>query len=56
MSHILRRVRPHAVVDAPVADPRDTLDEIRAVARRVLPGVVIARRLMFRYTLVWSKP
>ena len=39
-----------------LVDPHETLAEIRDVAARVLPGAAITRRLMFRYTLVWTKP
>lgn len=41
---------------APVRDPTQTLDEIRQVADRLLPGVRIRRGLFFRYTLVWTRP
>src|SRR6185503_20105562 len=36
LSHVLRRIRPHAEVGAPVHDPAETLDEIREIASRVL--------------------
>lgn len=56
LSYMLRRLRPHAEVGAPICDPIESLAEIRAIAGDVLPGVAIVRRLMFRYTLVWTKP
>ena len=37
-------------------DPDETFVEIRQVARRMLPGVKMRRRLFFRYTLEWRKP
>lgn len=55
-SLVLRRVRHIEEVGAPTCDPREPLAEIRDVARRVVPGAAITRRLLFRYTLVWTKP
>lgn len=37
-------------------DPEQTLEEIREVAGRVLPGVRIRRGLFFCYTLTWQQP
>lgn len=37
-----------------VADPRESLDEIRRVAGDVLPGVTIRRALYYRYLLLWT--
>jgi SAM-dependent methyltransferase len=36
--------------------PPDTFGETRRLARRVLPGVRYRRRLLWRYSLVWTKP
>lgn len=36
--------------------PPHTYDEVRALARRELPGVRYRRHLLWRYSLVWSKP
>ena len=33
-----------------------TWAEVRAAARRTLPGVRYRRHLLFRYSLLWSKP
>ena len=33
-----------------------TFAEARRLAERVLPGVRYRRRLLFRYSLVWTKP
>jgi SAM-dependent methyltransferase len=41
---------------APVKDPEMTWAEVRAIARRLLPGVRYHRHLLFRYSLRWSKP
>jgi hypothetical protein len=40
----------------PVLDPALTYGEIRAGARRELPGAHQRRQLHFRYTLDWTKP
>jgi ubiquinone/menaquinone biosynthesis C-methylase UbiE len=36
--------------------PPDTFGQTRRLARRVLPGVRYRRLLLFRYSLVWTKP
>ena len=36
--------------------PPDTYAQIRRLARRVLPGVRYRRLLLFRYSLLWTKP
>ena len=41
---------------APIMDPAMTYDEILKQTSRLLPGAEIARRLLFRYTLFWTKP
>ena len=40
---------------APIAEPRETYAEVRAVAERVLPGVRYRRLALWRYLLVWTK-
>ena len=40
----------------PVRDPTETFAEISRVAREVLPGARVRRRLFFRYTLEFSAP
>ncbi len=40
----------------PMRDAAETFTEISGVARRVLPGASIRRRLFFRYTLEWTSP
>lgn len=39
-----------------VAQPRETLAEIRRAARELLPGCRTRRRMYYRYTLEWEKP
>ncbi len=41
---------------APVKDPEMTWAEVRAAARRLLPGVRYRRHLLWRYSLLWTKP
>jgi SAM-dependent methyltransferase len=41
---------------APVKDPEMTWGEVRATARRLLPGVRYRRHLLWRYSLLWTKP
>lgn len=38
-----------------IADPNESLAEIRKVARDILPGAVIRRRFYYRYSLKWTK-
>lgn len=41
---------------APRFEPNMSFAEIRGIARRLLPGVHMRRRLFFRYTMLWRKP
>ena len=41
---------------APVLDPEMTWAQVRAAARRLLPGVRYRRHLLWRYSLLWTKP
>ena len=41
---------------APVKDPEMTWAEVRAIARRLLPGMRYRRHLLWRYSLLWRKP
>ncbi|MFE5474370.1 class I SAM-dependent methyltransferase [Nocardia sp. NPDC056541] len=50
------RRRSHGGPDVTLADPRETLAEIRSAAAEHLPGAEIHRRLMWRYTLRWQRP
>jgi hypothetical protein len=48
---------PCAQINAPtVWPPPDTFAQVRATARRLLPGVRMRRHLMWRYSLLWTKP
>jgi SAM-dependent methyltransferase len=54
---LLARPRgPRGATPVPLRPPVMTLDEIRAQAPPILPGVEIQRRLLWRYTLRWRKP
>ncbi|MFE0176000.1 class I SAM-dependent methyltransferase [Streptomyces sp. NPDC059002] len=51
---VLRRARvPEGM---PMADPEMSYGQVRAVARRVLPGVRYRRHVLRRYSLTWEKP
>ena len=51
-----RAVRGKGDPGAPIKDPEMTWAEVRATARRLLPGVRYRRHLLFRYSLLWRKP
>jgi hypothetical protein len=36
--------------------PARTYREVRDLARRLLPGACFRHRLLWRYTLIWTKP
>jgi ubiquinone/menaquinone biosynthesis C-methylase UbiE len=55
-SWILRVLRGHTDVGSPVQNPRETLYQIRSACDALLPGTVLRRHLLFRYSLVWRKP
>ncbi len=55
-SRIVRISRGYADVGAPMADPKESLGDIRQVAMEALPAASVSRRLFFRYTLLWRKP
>lgn len=38
-----------------IAEPKESLGEIRQVAHEILPGAIIRRRFYYRYSLVWTK-
>lgn len=52
----LGRLKGEVPVGAPVKDPVETLPQIRAAAREVLPGAKLRLLLLFRYALIWRKP
>ena len=39
-----------------IQDPKETLKQIRAVSRALLPGSILRQHLLSRYSLVWQKP
>lgn len=54
--HVLRRTRTYWEHTAPtVWPPPHTYDQVRDVARRVLPGVRWRRLPLWRYALVWQR-
>ncbi len=56
VSWILHHLRQHAVVEAPLQPPEETLREIQAACDSILPGNKFQQHLLFRYSLVWRKP
>ncbi|MBE3009162.1 class I SAM-dependent methyltransferase [Microbispora sp. NEAU-D428] len=54
ITKVLRRARgPEGM---PVAEPRMSYGQVRAAARRLLPGVRYRRHVLRRYSLTWTKP
>ena len=53
---VYRAVRGKGDPGAPIKDPEMTWADVRATARRLLPGVRYRHHLMWRYSLLWSKP
>jgi SAM-dependent methyltransferase len=50
--HVTHPIEP---VLAPVQDPEESLEDVRAAVEKVLPGAYFRRELLFRYSLVWRK-
>lgn len=54
ITKVLRRARePEGM---PIAAPRMSYGQVRAAARRLLPGVRYRRHVLRRYSLTWTKP
>jgi len=51
-----RAVRGKDSPGAPIKDPEMTWADVQATACRLLPGVRYRHHLMWRYSLLWSKP
>jgi SAM-dependent methyltransferase len=56
VSRYYRCTRQTSSVGAPTLDPPMTLDDIRRQVIAVLPGAIVRRHLLWRYSLVWVKP
>jgi SAM-dependent methyltransferase len=56
VNQVLKRVKGEVEVGAPVSDPKESFDGVRAACKTVLPGAQLRRLLLFRYSLVWQKP
>lgn len=56
LRHPARATGVPAHMRAPTAEPSESFSEIRALAREVLPGIRMRRRLFWRYTASWSAP
>jgi 2-polyprenyl-3-methyl-5-hydroxy-6-metoxy-1,4-benzoquinol methylase len=50
-----RAIHQSAPVGAPIAEPQMTLREVRDECASLLPGVVIRRHALLRYSLIWTK-
>lgn len=55
MTGYYRIVRRASPVGAPTLDPTMTLSEIRRDASRLLPGAIVRRHALLRYSLMWTK-
>lgn len=56
-TRVLKLSRTYWEHSAPIVwPPPTTHNEIRAIARRTLPGVHHRRHVLWRYSLVWTKP
>ncbi|MEU6548924.1 class I SAM-dependent methyltransferase [Streptomyces sp. NPDC046915] len=54
VTKVLRRARgPEGM---PVAEPQMSYGQVRAAARRLLPGMRYHRHVLRRYSLIWQKP
>lgn len=53
---VLSRVHGMGWPDAPVTNPTMTWGEVRRAALESLPGARFRRRLLWRYSLIWTKP
>jgi SAM-dependent methyltransferase len=60
VSHFYRLARLHRLREPAsrvrIREPDLTLHEICALARELLPGAKLRRHLLWRYTLVWTRP
>lgn len=56
VSRLIRLRRGWWESGAPLVDPSLSYAEVRRAAHAILPGAAVRRRLLFRYSLVWSKP
>ncbi|MPY62906.1 class I SAM-dependent methyltransferase [Streptomyces spongiae] len=54
ITKVLRRA--HGPEGMPVADPQMSYAQVRATARRLLPGMRYRRHVLRRYSLTWRKP
>jgi 2-polyprenyl-3-methyl-5-hydroxy-6-metoxy-1,4-benzoquinol methylase len=56
ISSCYRAIHHSSHVGAPIAEPQMTLGEIGDECASLLPGVVIRRHALLRYSLIWTKP
>jgi hypothetical protein len=48
--------RPAAYAGAVVAEPRESVAEIRRAMKEILPGATLRRRFYYRYEIRWRRP
>jgi SAM-dependent methyltransferase len=56
VSRAMRLLHGWADVGAPTQPPAESLATIHAIAQAQLPGMILKRHLLFRYSIVWRKP
>ena len=56
LSAWFRAIHHSSPVGAPIAEPRMTLPEIRRECASLIPGAVIRRHALLRYSLIWTRP
>ena len=56
VSFFYRATRHTSRVDAPTKEPAMTLVEIRRQAHALLPEAAVRRHILWRYSMVWTKP
>jgi ubiquinone/menaquinone biosynthesis C-methylase UbiE len=56
LNRLLHRLRGPDEMSSPATLDRTSWVEAAAMARDLLPGVNMRRRLLWRYTMVWDKP
>jgi 2-polyprenyl-3-methyl-5-hydroxy-6-metoxy-1,4-benzoquinol methylase len=56
VSRFYRLTRASTRVRAAIREPTMTLSDIRTRATLLLPGAVVRRHLLWRYSLIWIKP
>jgi hypothetical protein len=56
LNQYYKRTRGETDPGAPIMEPDMSWSQVRETAARVLPGARYRRHLLWRYSLVWTKP